>query len=313
MAIPSDPETALAPVSPPAMARLAFLRYLYTIGMEQSRQPEPLAAASILLFHDSVDLFLQLAADRSRATLIGGKKTYFADYFTPINDVIAPERLSHQQAMMRLNEARNAVKHRGSLPSRHDVEQLRADVTGFFKDNTPLIFGIEYSAISLVNLVTFESSRQSLQEAEAHLAAGNRAEAQVAVAVAFARLIDDYERGATSRYGRSPFAFGESFAFESSFSRGGQSFSRDDKLMNSVTALQEAMKILGLGIDYRRYTKFRLLTPVVRYGQGPDPVVFKSARANGQFPSLEACRFCVDFVIETAIQLQDFELKIDEA
>lgn len=315
------PEKVSASVSPQTMARLALLHYLYTVGLEQSQQPEPLAAMSILSFHDSADLFMQLAAEQSGAKLTD-KNIYLVQYFTPINNAIDPDRLFHQQAMIRLNEARNAVKHRGSLPSRRDVEQLRADVTRFLEDNTLLIFGIEFSAISMVNLVTYEPARQSLQKAEAHLASGNRKDAQVASAIAFAQLIRDYELGSTTRYGRSPFDFGESFAFERSFTGSGdtgsnwQSFSRDDKLMNTVAALQEAMKILGLGIDYRRYTKFRLLTPVVfMFPGGPNYEVQILPDVPGGPswpPPLEACRFCFDFVIDTAIRLQDFDLNLDE-
>jgi hypothetical protein len=43
------------------MKRLAFIRHLYDVGMEQSRQPEPMCAASIMTFHDCGELFLQLS------------------------------------------------------------------------------------------------------------------------------------------------------------------------------------------------------------------------------------------------------------
>lgn len=307
-------------LSPATMERLAFLRYLYSIGLEQSRQPEPLAAVSILSFHDSVDLFLQLAAECTRATLTS-KKPVFAEYFSPINKAIEPKRLSHERGMMRLNDARNAVKHNSFLLAGRDIEQLRTDVTAFFEDNTPLIFGTEFGAVSLVSLVRSEPARKSLKEAETHLASGEREQAQVAIGIAFAQLIDDYEEAATSRYGRSPFTFGESFAFDSSFYRRRSSpFDKqsqfEDKLMDSVVALQEVVKILGLGIDYRRYTKFRLLTPVVRRIMSSERYVTqimpKYAGGPNWPPSAEACRFCFDFVIDTAIRLQELDLTLTE-
>lgn len=33
--------------------RLAFIRHLYKVGVEQSNQPEPLNAMSLLSFHDA--------------------------------------------------------------------------------------------------------------------------------------------------------------------------------------------------------------------------------------------------------------------
>lgn len=40
--------------------RLALIRYLYTVGVEQSYRPEPLCSASILTFHDSIELFFTI-------------------------------------------------------------------------------------------------------------------------------------------------------------------------------------------------------------------------------------------------------------
>jgi len=53
--------------------RLAFIKYLYKLAVDQSRRPEPLCSASILTFHDAVELFLQLASEH----LDVGKTTAF--------------------------------------------------------------------------------------------------------------------------------------------------------------------------------------------------------------------------------------------
>src|SRR5436309_12583636 len=50
-------------VDPTTLSRLAFIRYLYTVGLQQSGQPEPLNSSAILTLHDSVELFLQLASE----------------------------------------------------------------------------------------------------------------------------------------------------------------------------------------------------------------------------------------------------------
>lgn len=39
-----------------------FARYVLSLGVEQSQQPEPLSAVSVLTFHDAVELFLQLTS-----------------------------------------------------------------------------------------------------------------------------------------------------------------------------------------------------------------------------------------------------------
>jgi hypothetical protein len=44
-----------------SIKRLPFIRYLYSVALQQSRQPKPMNAASILTFHDSIELFLHLS------------------------------------------------------------------------------------------------------------------------------------------------------------------------------------------------------------------------------------------------------------
>ncbi len=313
------PETADVALPVSTMQRLAFIRYLYTIGTEQSRQPEPLGVVAVLSLHDSVELFLQLSAEHKNVPVGNRNQVKFGEYFPVIDAVIKPDRLFQQSAMKRLNSACIALKHQGTLPSRLAIEQLRADVTRFFEDNTTLIFGLAFSAVSLVDLVACELARTSLKQAEAHLEKGNREDAAVTVAVAFAQLVDDYDRRSQNRYGRSPFVFGESFAFDSSFFRGAgrrplysdEQARFEDKVMRSVVALQEAMKVLSLGIDYRHYARFRLLTPVVRMTPpGDQHVVQIMANMYGRSawpPSTDQCRFCFDFVIESAVHLQAFD------
>jgi hypothetical protein len=76
------------------MQRLAFIRYLYSSAVEQSRQPEPVAALAVLSLHDAVELVLHLAAEHTNANL--GKKPEFNEYFGVINAQLAPESLSQR-------------------------------------------------------------------------------------------------------------------------------------------------------------------------------------------------------------------------
>lgn len=50
---------AFPPANPQTVLRLGFVRYLYQLALQQSEQPEPMATASVLTFHDSADLFMQ--------------------------------------------------------------------------------------------------------------------------------------------------------------------------------------------------------------------------------------------------------------
>jgi hypothetical protein len=45
------------------MKRPGFIKYLDVSAVEQSRKPNPLRSASILIFHNEIELFLQLASE----------------------------------------------------------------------------------------------------------------------------------------------------------------------------------------------------------------------------------------------------------
>jgi hypothetical protein len=256
-------------LAPDVMQRLAFIRDLYSVGMEQSRQPEPLSTISILSWHDSVELFLHLAAERTNIELKGKERIEFNDYFGRINDRISPRRLDHQASMRRLNDVRVALKHRGVMTAKVAVEHLRADVTRFFQDNTPLIFNIPFDAVSLVDLVVYEATRLRLKSALEHLENGNTSEAAEQTSIAFAQLLLDHEQLARNRYGGSPFWFIESSPFPSSFRHrtiaDPEQDNFNDQTTRSLGALQDVLRMVTMGVDYRRYAKFRHYMPVVHH------------------------------------------------
>ena len=71
-------------------------------------------------------------------------------------------------------------------------------------------------------------------------------------------------------------------------------------LNEAVKVLQERMRLLSLGLDYRRYVTFRQLTPEVWH------VLAKPSRQIDEPPNItiEQLQFCIGFVIDTALQLQ---------
>jgi hypothetical protein len=121
---------------------LVFIRLLYMQGIEQSQLPEPLAFSSVLSFHDAVELFLVLTGEHLGASL--NERLEFMGYWKDLGPSKLPNgvELSVQVGMDRLNRLRKNFKHVGALPGLAAIEQVRADVTTFFDDNTPRVFGV---------------------------------------------------------------------------------------------------------------------------------------------------------------------------
>lgn len=58
--------------------RLATIKYLYRIGVEQSMQVEAIAGFSILSFHDCAEMFLLLVAENKE---IDSKSISFMEFW----------------------------------------------------------------------------------------------------------------------------------------------------------------------------------------------------------------------------------------
>ena len=121
--------------------RLILIRYLHRLDVEQSRQQGVRSAISILMFHDAVDLWLQLAAARLDVPT-KGEKTYFYQYLSMIEEKLAKEgrQLLHMHPMKQLNSARNALKHSGTLPNADSIASFRVHIGDFLQDNTIEVF-----------------------------------------------------------------------------------------------------------------------------------------------------------------------------
>jgi hypothetical protein len=310
-------------LEPATMRRLAFIRYLYTLGLDQLTKPEPLSSAAILMFHDSVELFLQLAAEHVDAGTRSGFS--FLEYWDALASKVEGG-VTQKEAMRRLNSSRVGLKHHGTHPTALDLDSFRDVTERFFVENTPRVFGVEFSEVSLVDLVWNTDVRDRLSVAREAVEQGDVPAALAASAIAFRALVDDYERRKQGEFGRSPFFFGEDMTFQTSFFMGltgfsGRGFSGGDPKMakfvdnvnDSLGALRDAVKLLSFGLDYRRYVRFRLLTPeVFRTLNDPD---WKSHALPGgtHAPTAADAEFCMDFVIESALRLQEFDFSVELA
>jgi len=296
--------------------RLAFIKYLYQTAVAQSRAPSPLSCASLLTMHDAVELFLQLASEHLN---VGSSQPGFMDYWDLLNKKLHPKQLEQKESMRRLNKARVALKHHGTFPSDLDIESFRASVTAFFRENAQLIFACALDDISLIEFVNPESARERLKEAQIKIEHGDTLAALDGIALSFAEIIDEYEYRKRDQYNSSPFYFGSSMPFLSSFQMGfySGSFSTPesklgefiDNVKESIEAIQDAIKMLALGIDYRRYSRFKMLTPYLSKVLSGDYIIYRGFEKADK-PSEEDARFCLDFTIESALTLAEFDYTV---
>jgi len=216
--------------------------------------------------------------------------------------------------MRRLNKARVDLKHYGIIPSKLDIESFRVTTSAFFNENCPIIFGINFDDISLIDTIKFERPKNLLKQAKENFENGLIDKSLESLALSFEYLISDYEESKKDELNRSPFFFGEPMTNLKSFYLGGI-INEDrkikefvDKVSKSIEEIQKAIKILSFGIDYKKYAKFQSIVPYVVFSINNEPIFYVR---EGMTLSKEDLEFCINFMVESALKLQEFDFELN--
>lgn len=207
-----------------------------------------------------------------------------------------------ERPMGRLNGARRELKHHGTHPSPREVEGFRASVTSFLEDNTRAVFGIDYDRISLVDLVTSADIRGHLEAAEASIRQNDFDAAAATAAIAFAKLLDEYDPVSELLEERPPERYPRRIG---NFYDGYHALPKDEETSwaaDSVEYLLQAVRVLALGLDYRRFRRFADMTPAV--SSEADQSYFVSVTPSPKPRTREDCEEALAFVVDCALRVQ---------
>lgn len=315
------------------MERLAFIKHLHRQAEQISRQPQPHSSTAILGFHDSVELFLALAAEEVDA----GHKYNFMEYWEEIKRNSDTE-LTQKASMKRLNKARVNLKHYGNRPNDDDIESHRANVRSFFEENTKQIFGVEYSEVTLVDLIQFDNTRELAEDAETNLGSNDFGETVCLISAAFDAMLDEFDDRVRDQMGYTPYptpecriispkmtpGYGDQSDLFTGVDRNKNTWEVDsvrketaiafykiesylDDFRRNLDSMYEALRVISLGINQPRYQRFNSITPEVSSSGEP-----KYPHWNGKSISENEARFCLDFLVEVALRLQEVPLDFDE-
>jgi hypothetical protein len=297
--------------------RLAFIKYVFRLAQEQSRLPEPMSDVSLLSFHDSIELFLQLAVEHLDAQKSKSEKT-FMDYWGVISAKLQGEPLSHKEALTRLNNARVSFKHHGNLPSQMDIESYRAESADFIEVNSKRIFEVDFAFISLVDLISYRTTKLFLKAAESNLKNKKILESLQESAKAFDSLVNEYENSIVMNSYKKPFQFDRGYfdwldpsriEFEA-LPDGREHRLRYDmkefvtKANDALLSIKDTLKAMSLGLDYAAFLRFKTVIP--KYSAvGTGEYRFHELRDwEKEKLNSEDAEFCVNFILESALDIQ---------
>jgi len=282
-------------LSETAKVRLAFIRHLLVVADREGASPEPLRSASLLLLHDAVELFLLLAAEQLDVKV--GKDTSLDALFGTVSAKLEPAGLTRREQLRRLNTARVGLKHHGTHPSRHDLQEFRSVSEAFFSENCDRVFGLPLSEVSLSALVQWAPVRGPLLTSEERHTSGELREAVEQTTLAFGVLLQEVSKRAATWTDRR---------LRHSLPRPGPNDNRStqalfyvvEELQKSVDHLHEEIATLKLGLDPQELTRFRRLTPQMSWGG--DKFFWPPSRS----PADDDFVFCFGFVLEAALRFQ---------
>ena len=287
--------------------RLTRIKYLYTIGIEQSMQVEAFAGFSILAFHDAAEMFLVLAAEKKNKKI----QEHFMDYWGIIKE------LTQNESMRTLNSIRNSIKHKGTFPEKSEIERMRYTISEFFKENTPIIFGLDFDKISLSDLIEYPLIKEHVSKAEEDLKQNRIYECLVSIREGFELLLSAYESNKcqlTDSILNVGVRVGTGYQkLASSGTAGRRWFEQVTKTSNEI---RKMLKVTALGIDYKKYVLFDFITPKIILTCGPMGTKYV-AEPQKHFEETKSvktkdCQFCIDFVVDSALKLQEFDFNIHE-
>lgn len=285
--------------------RLAYIKFILQLGLNNSQKPYPYSSASILNFHDAVEFLMYLVAEVTDSK----QSDSVVKYFDNISKSGKGIGLKGKSGIKKLVKVRNNLKHESFIPTHEQIEECTTAVLYYFEKNVYLVFGKELDDINMVDLVKDDEIREHVKTAEQEMKKSNSIKSREELALAFWKLIDKTEDEFRT-FGESPFNFGSDMTFLPSFFVG---VDRQDKLNdfidkvgNSVSKMKDAMRIISLGLDYRKFVKFTSLTPLPRRTLGGTyHTDIGSRMANATFTQAQF-DFCLNFIVEEYFVLSEF-------
>lgn len=295
-------------IPPSTIKRLAFAKYLFSIGIEQSKSSDLQAAAAILAFHDSIEFFLQVASEHLNA--VSKKEPLFHEYWPILKEKLDGKQVPQEVSMRRLHKARNNLKHGGNLPSKIDVDSFRVLAAAFFEEASQIFFKLDFSDISLIEYVSIEAVRLDLLRAEDFANKKDFDNAAEALAIAFERLMDERLEQASNPLFLNPLLLNAKSAHllhgrhaQNADGIGLRKFANG--MEQAIDEIRNEFRILATGINYKKYARFRVSTPriVSKYG---GEYIAQLVKFSGYIePCQEFIDFGVRFVIDCSIHMED--------
>lgn len=309
--------------NPDIIKRLAYIKLLYRIGVEQSKQAEAIAFSSVLTIHDAIDWFMTLACLKNSITeaqklaaLIakdakrkGKTNVYLMDYFTILSS------LKHEADVNNINSLRNNLKHKFILPSQSGISETVNTARAFFEDNTKAIFSLDFHDISIIDLISSKEIKRLLINAVDFQNKNDTESCVMEISKAYYEL---WQIDVEFIRSRKQFSYIDIYSIPHlQIPQLGDKPEIQmlklyiDSIINAYNKnfqeLNDSMKIFALGIEYRKLLKFKSLIPPTSIKDSSG--VYHVTKLNNLNTITEDdLTFAIEFLVDCTLHVEKFKL-----
>lgn len=281
----------MSPVTQSQLERLTLARMLIKQAEAHlTRQGLLDHAPALLNLQDAVEFVLSVSAEVVSASLVSSFEQSITNVEKAMEAKGIGRTLPGRSRMLALNKARVALKHHGVMGARADVEAFLGDVRSFASDSVRLFLDVEFGALDLSDAIRHSKVRREVRRAEGHCAEGDYEAAMAACGLGLTLLFDrPGDDWLWSRTIPAPGRTGDALQIAIA------------TIIEELSHQRRMVKILASGIELPSFWRFIALTPAFR--------VTPSGKASPLSPRKSAnetqARFCIDFLIDTALRMQE--------
>lgn len=272
--------------------KLVKVKYIFSKGRGFLDDYGPCTMGiAVSLLQDSVEMLLRLIAEKNHVSI--SKTELFHSIIDKINTKINTDGIKYKTSLNDLNSSRNNFKHSGNEPVKNDVVNFYRDMEAFFVYACSNFLNIDFSNISLVDLIGHQRTINWLKNAEDLLKNEKYVDSVGASACAFAVFRkymcgDDFLR----RDVNYPKLNVDKAVNEY--------FNNIEKQLNDQT---DKMEMIVNGVSLPDYRKFMAMTPYISfYNSGQ---IHQHKMKMRVIPQREEAQFCIRFVLESALVMKE--------
>lgn len=263
--------------------RIIFSKKLYKDGelacnMENDQM---VFAKGLLLLHDATENVLGAIADHLGAKL--KDRTYILDYFSLIKQADKNHRtVPYMTSIKKMSTLRNNIKHQGILPDIKSNVHFPSTVYELITDICQTYLGLDFSSISLKNLIKNKKVLNFINKAEKEIADGKIEKSLISLSHAMYYICE----------------------FPSTFML--PSLIKKKIIYTEPYGSNQTISLLENRVDPYLYHRFKNLTPIIGQNTKTYELTYwwdKSFGHPANWTERNA-KFCLDFCIDTALKYQ---------